>query len=65
MSPQDFVGIDFDWGQNPKSTLHVHDGDIYIDKIGSGVIMKSPDGQCWRMTVSNAGVPVFTAITCP
>ena len=49
----------------PHSRLHVRDGDVYIDQIGSGVIMKSPNGQCWRMTVSNAGAPVFTAITCP
>ena len=39
--------------------------DILIENIGSGVIMKSPDGNCWRMTVNNAGAPVFTSITCP
>ncbi|HEY6505833.1 MAG TPA: hypothetical protein VIZ28_17785 [Chitinophagaceae bacterium] len=49
----------------PKSRLHVRDGDVYIDQIGAGVIMKSPNGQCWRMTVSNAGSPVFTSIPCP
>jgi len=49
----------------PRSRLHVRDGDIYIDQIGSGVIMKSPNGHCWRMTVSNSGNPVFTAIPCP
>ena len=50
---------------NPKSKLQVSDGDIYIDQIGSGVIMKSPDGNCWRMTVDNAGNPVFISISCP
>ena len=50
---------------DPKSKLHVSQGDVYIDQIDSGVIMKSPNGQCWRMTVSNAGQPVFTSITCP
>ncbi len=49
----------------PKARLQVSDGDVYINTIGSGVIMKSPNGQCWRMTVSNAGAPVFTAIPCP
>ncbi len=39
--------------------------DIYLENINAGVIMKSPNGQCWRMTVSNTGAPVFTAITCP
>ena len=50
---------------DPKSKLHVSQGDVYIDQIDSGVIMKSPNGQCWRMTVSNAGQPVFSSITCP
>lgn len=51
---------------NPvKSKVHVAGGDVYIENIGSGVIMKSPDGNCWRMTVSNAGAPIFTTITCP
>jgi hypothetical protein len=49
----------------PKSRLHVRDGDVFIDDIGSGVIMKSPNGNCWRMTVSNEGTPVFTPIPCP
>ncbi|MCG8327698.1 MAG: hypothetical protein MI974_08440 [Chitinophagales bacterium] len=56
------VGID---NQNPASKLQVSNGDLYIDDINSGVIMKSPNGQCWRMTVSNSGQPVFNAITCP
>lgn len=49
----------------PKTRLHVSSGDVYIDNIGSGVIMKSPNGNCWRMTVDNSGNPVFTQITCP
>lgn len=40
-------------------------GDIFLSQVGTGVIMKSPDGACWRMTVNNSGNPVFTAITCP
>jgi hypothetical protein len=50
---------------NPKAKLNVSGGDIYIQDISKGVIMKSPNGQCWRMTVSNAGVGVYTYITCP
>lgn len=49
----------------PKSRLQVADGDIYIEDINNGVIMKSPNGQCWRMTVTNSGQPEFNAITCP
>ena len=50
---------------NPKSKLHLSQGDIFIEDINSGVIMKSPNGQCWRMSVSNSGQSEFTAITCP
>lgn len=49
----------------PHTPLQVSTGDVYIENIGSGVIMKSPNGNCWRMTVDNSGNPVFTAITCP
>ena len=57
-----YIGIG---GISPMSRLHVSNGDIYIDNIGSGVIMKSPDGTCWRVTVDNTGAMVTTAITCP
>jgi hypothetical protein len=55
------VGIGTD---APVATLDVR-GDINLGDIGTGVIMKSPDGNCWRMTVSNTGQPVFSTITCP
>ena len=45
--------------------VEIKTGDVYIENVGSGVIMKSPDGNCWRMTVDNAGNPVFTGIACP
>lgn len=50
---------------NPSAKLQVADGDVYIEDVSKGVIMKSPDGSCWRMTVSNAGTPVMTKIACP
>jgi hypothetical protein len=49
----------------PKSTLHVFNGDINIEQIGSGIILKSPNGQCWRITIDNSGNLVKTAIACP
>ena len=49
----------------PKSRLHVFYGDVNIDQIGSGIIMKSPNGNCWRITIDDAGNLVRTAITCP
>jgi hypothetical protein len=50
---------------DPKSRVHVTNGDVFIDTSDKGVIMKSPSGQCWRMTVSDVGQPVFSSITCP
>ncbi|MBK8564414.1 MAG: hypothetical protein IPN76_14030 [Saprospiraceae bacterium] len=49
----------------PPSRVSVKGGDVNILDVGSGVIMKSPNGNCWRMTVTNTGQPVFTSITCP
>jgi hypothetical protein len=48
----------------PKTPLHVTGGDIFIESVHHGVIMKSPNGTCWRMTVSDAGKPVFTKVNC-
>jgi hypothetical protein len=49
----------------PKSTVHVLTGDVNIEQIGKGIIMKSPNGQCWRVTIDDTGNFVRTAITCP
>jgi hypothetical protein len=51
--------------EDPKTKLQIESGDIYINSVSSGVIMKSPNGQCWRMTVSNSGAPILSVISCP
>jgi hypothetical protein len=43
----------------------VKTGDVSMESIGAGVIMKSPNGNCWRMTISDSGSPIFTSVTCP
>ncbi|ANF52065.1 hypothetical protein A0O34_16765 [Chryseobacterium glaciei] len=48
-----------------KSKVHVATGDVYIEQVGNGVIMKSPNGNCWRVTVSNTGTFTSAAMTCP
>lgn len=40
---------------NPVARLQVADGDIFIQDINKGIIMKSPDGNCWRGTLNNNG----------
>ncbi len=49
----------------PKSKVQVTGGDVYISDITKGVIMKSPNGNCFRITVADNGTLVTTAITCP
>lgn len=60
------IGIgDFAPATQPVAKLHIQDGDIYIQNPNNGIVMRSPNGQCWRMTVSNVGQSVFTLIPCP
>ncbi len=49
----------------PKSMLHLKTGDIYIEQSINGVVLKSPNGGCFRVTVDNSGTLVTTNITCP
>lgn len=51
--------------QSSNGTVKVLTSDISIETIGSGVILKSPNGSCWRVTVDNSGNLVRTAVACP
>ena len=59
------TGFGYGYSETPPSKVSVKGGDIFLADSDKGVIMKSPNGSCWRMTVSNAGAAVFTAMTCP
>lgn len=50
---------------NPKTKLQVTDGDVYVDNASKGIILKSPNGGCWRVTIDDSGNFVRTAISCP
>ena len=56
------VGIGQD---DPKAKLQIKSGDIYLETLNTGVIMKSPDGKCWKLTVDNMGNIITTQVTCP
>ena len=51
--------------QAPASRLSVAGGDIEVVDSASGIILKSPDGTRWRVTISNAGGLSATSITPP
>lgn len=57
-----FVGIST---TAPKSKLHVEDGDIFISNIHRGIIMKAPNGKCFRYRPNNNGQLVGVEIPCP
>lgn len=46
----------------PIAKLQVADGDIFIEDIDRGIIMKSPDGKCWRGTLNNLGQLQFSEL---
>jgi hypothetical protein len=48
----------------PKTKLHVV-GKVYVEAAGQGVILKSPSGACFELTVTNAGALTATAVACP
>ncbi|NOU47428.1 MAG: T9SS type A sorting domain-containing protein [Bacteroidales bacterium] len=49
----------------PLAKLQIADGDIYLSDIHKGIIMKSPDGNCWRGTLNVDGQLIFEQILCP
>lgn len=49
----------------PGTKLEVGGGDIYVNNSANGVILKAPNGGCWRITVDNAGNLTTTSINCP
>lgn len=51
--------------EEPAAKLQIADGDIYISDIEKGIIMKSPDGNCWHGVLDNSGRLNFTVIDCP
>jgi len=48
--------------EEPVARLQVKDGDIFVEDINRGIIMKSPDGNCWRGVLNNSGQLEFTLL---
>ncbi|MDP1706590.1 MAG: prepilin-type N-terminal cleavage/methylation domain-containing protein [bacterium] len=51
---------------NPGAKLGISGGDAAIKDVGYGWVVKTPDGlSCYRLGVTNGGVPTATVVACP
>ena len=57
--PNGNIGIGND---EPVAKFQVKNGDIFIEDIDRGIIMKSPDGNCWRGVINNQGQLEFVLL---
>lgn len=51
--------------EDPRASLHVKNGNIYVENPANGIIIQSPDAACWMVTVDNAGILSAVTATCP
>ena len=49
----------------PSAKIHVENGDVYIGTPYNGLIMKSPSGNCFKITVNDNGSLSTNYISCP
>ena len=45
--------------------LMIVEDDIFLDKIYSGVVVRSSDGNCWKIVVQNDGSLSTISVVCP
>ena len=62
LSNKGFVGIG---NGNPLTKLHISKGDVYIDNPNAGIVMRSNDNTCWRITVNKKGKLKSKKVECP
>jgi hypothetical protein len=49
----------------PNAKLDVAGGDIHVSSIGTGIILHSPNGSCFRVVVNDSGALSTVAVACP
>jgi hypothetical protein len=52
-------------GQNNPAAVHLYDGDLSVDTAGKGVVLKSPSGTCYYLTVADGGTLPTTLPSTP
>jgi len=48
-----------------ESILELEDSDIVVENSARGIVLKSPDGTCFRLTIDNLGQISSREISCP
>ena len=51
--------------QAPASKLHIEGGALYLGDTSSEIILRSADGSCWTVGISNVGVITTSSVPCP
>lgn len=64
-SDQDGIGDVCDTDNETPRNVKVQNGDIYVTDFQRGVILTSPDGDCYRVTVGTNGQLYTMPVTCP
>lgn len=49
----------------PTPDIHTESGDVYIEQACYGVILKSPNGICYRIRVDDNGTLITEMVVCP
>jgi hypothetical protein len=49
----------------PNAKIQVNNGDIFIGTPYNGIIMKSPNGSCYKLTINDNGTIGSTFVNCP
>ena len=50
---------------NTNGNVCLENGDVYVENSCRGVILKAPDGNCYRIVVDNAGQLITQVVSCP
>jgi hypothetical protein len=51
--------------KSPAAKVEIANGDVFISDVDKGIIMKSPDGNCWKGVLDNTGMLQFSPVECP
>src|SRR5690606_9911728 len=50
---------------DPRVRLQVSGGNLFLENAGGALILRSPNGHCWLLTVDDQGALQTQGIDCP